>query len=104
VHPALPAGRVRAAQWEAIQREMRDVLHEAVSRFGTTFSLYRTLWNEPGNFAERLCVYDRAGEPCRRCGREIRHMVQGQRSTYWCPRCQARRAITRGRAVAGEAR
>jgi formamidopyrimidine-DNA glycosylase len=88
VHPATPAGRVRPAAWQAIRDEMRDVLAEAVRNFGTTFSLYRTLWNEPGNYAERLFVYDRAGEPCRRCGGAIRHMVQGQRSTYWCPGCQ----------------
>jgi len=91
VHPARPAGRVTATEWRAIRSEMKDVLAEAVERFGTTFSLYRTVWNEPGNYAERLFVYDRAGEPCRRCGSEIRHMVQGQRSTYWCPSCQPKR-------------
>jgi len=98
VHPARATGRVRADEWLAIRDEMRDVLAEAVERFGTTFSLYRTLWNEPGNYAERLFVYDRAGEPCRRCGGEIRHMVQSQRSTYWCPACQPKR---RARAVRG---
>jgi len=91
VHPERPAGRVQLEEWEAIRDEMRDVLAEAVERFGTTFSLYRTVWNEPGNYAERLFVYDRAGEPCRRCGTEVRHMVQGQRSTYWCPTCQPKR-------------
>jgi formamidopyrimidine-DNA glycosylase len=96
VHPARATGRVRADEWLAIRDEMRDVLAEAVERFGTTFSLYRTLWNEPGTYAERLFVYDRAGDPCRRCGGEIRHMVQGQRSTYWCPACQPKR---RARAV-----
>jgi endonuclease-8 len=39
-----------------------------------------------------LVVYDRARQPCRRCGTPIRRQVQGEqaRSTYWCPRCQAR--------------
>jgi formamidopyrimidine-DNA glycosylase len=91
VHPERPAGRLTAAEWQAIRDEMKDVLAEAVKNFGTTFSLYRTMWNEPGSYAERLFVYDRAGEPCRRCGREIHHMVQGQRSTYWCPACQPKR-------------
>lgn len=104
VHPELAAGRVKRNAWDGIRHEMREVLHEAVARFGTTFSLYRTLWNEPGSYAERLFVYDRAGEPCRRCGREIRHMVQGQRSTYWCPGCQPKRGAARGRAVAGSMR
>lgn len=91
VHPARAAGRVRPDEWRAIRDEMKAVLAEAVTNFGTTFSLYRTVWNEPGRYAERLFVYDRAGEACRRCGAEIRHMVQGQRSTYWCPACQPRR-------------
>lgn len=47
---------------------------------------------EPGRYAEdegeRLEVYGREGEPCRRCGRPIRRAVQAGRSTYWCPRCQ----------------
>ncbi len=98
VHPARAAGRVSAAEWQAIRDEMRDVLAEAVTNFGTTFSLYRTLWNEPGSYAERLFVYDRAGEPCRRCGGEIHHMVQGQRSTYWCPACQPKRRTGRNAA------
>jgi len=42
----------------------------------------------PGYFRQQLYVYERAGEPCRRCGRPIRHIVLGQRSTYFCPACQ----------------
>jgi len=42
----------------------------------------------PGYFRQELFVYERGGEPCRRCGTPIRHIVQGQRSTYYCPRCQ----------------
>lgn len=91
VHPTIPAGRVNGAEWEAIRRETADVLAEAVEGFGTTFSLYRTLWNEPGTYAERLFVYDRASEPCRRCGTPIRRSVLGQRSTYFCPACQPKR-------------
>lgn len=35
-------------------------------------------------------VYDRDGQPCNRCGNAIRRIVQAGRSTYYCPRCQAR--------------
>lgn len=34
-------------------------------------------------------VYGRSGRPCRRCGTAIEHETQGERITYWCPRCQA---------------
>ncbi|HXT48691.1 MAG TPA: zinc finger domain-containing protein, partial [Gemmatimonadaceae bacterium] len=36
----------------------------------------------------RLAVYDRAGNPCRRCGTPIERIVQSGRSTYFCPGCQ----------------
>jgi formamidopyrimidine-DNA glycosylase len=50
---------------------------------------------DPGRYSRgeavaRLYVYDRAGEPCDRCGSVIRRVVQGGRSTYFCPRCQRR--------------
>lgn len=38
----------------------------------------------------RFEVYDREGLPCSRCGTKIRRIVQGGRSTYFCPRCQRR--------------
>jgi endonuclease-8 len=45
---------------------------------------------------QELWVYGRAGRPCRRCGTRIETRRQGEllRSTYWCPRCQPRRALT----------
>jgi formamidopyrimidine-DNA glycosylase len=90
VDPRRRAGRVTAAEWRAIAAEIRAVLEEAIGRMGTTFSTFRTLWNEPGGYGEQLRVYDRGGEPCRRCGTPIRRIVQAQRSTFYCPRCQGR--------------
>lgn len=90
VDPRRAAGAIRPAEWDAIAREIVAVLGEAVERMGTTFSAYRTLWNEPGAYGEQLRVYDRAGEPCRRCLTPIRRIVQGQRSTFFCANCQPR--------------
>jgi len=42
----------------------------------------------PGYFRQQLYVYERDGQPCRRCGTPIRKLAQGQRSTYFCPACQ----------------
>src|SRR6266545_1095918 len=92
VDPRRRAGALNAAEWEAIAAEIAAVLNEAIARSGTTFSMYRTLWNEPGEYGDQLRVYDRAREPCRTCGTPIRRIVQGQRSTFFCPRCQARSA------------
>ena len=91
VHPARIAGTLGLDEWRKVARETRVVLRAAIERMGTTFSTYRTLWNEPGAYADRLLVYDRAGAPCRTCGTPIRRIVQGQRSTFYCTTCQRMR-------------
>ena len=100
VDPRRAAGRLAVPEWGAVAAEMTRVLNEAIARMGTTFSMYRTLWNEPGTYAEKLRVYDRADQPCRRCRTPIRRIVQAQRSTYFCPSCQPSRparSLARGR-------
>ena len=95
VHPGRPAGRIEPGEWREIAAATRAVLGEAIDRSGTTFSMYRTLWNEPGNYGDQLRVYDRGGLPCRNCGTPIRRVVLGQRSTFFCPSCQPRTATKR---------
>jgi formamidopyrimidine-DNA glycosylase len=96
VDPRLRAGRIQPDEWRALAGVIPVVLEEAIERSGTTFSMYRTVSGQPGRYGERLRVYERAGEPCRTCGTPIRRIVQGQRSTYFCPRCQSRARNTRG--------
>ena len=97
IDPRTPAGKIAAESWNSIARETSAVLAEAIARFGTTFSMYRTLWNEPGTYGDQLLVYDRSGEPCRRCGTPIRRIVQGARATFFCPHCQRRGPGARAR-------
>ena len=63
VDPRRAAGKLRRHEWDAVARETVQVLNEAIERMGTTFSAYRTLWNEPGSYGEQLLVYDREGRP-----------------------------------------
>jgi formamidopyrimidine-DNA glycosylase len=88
VDPRRRAGSLTPREWGRVARAIGVVLGEAIGRMGTTFSAYRTVWGEPGEYGELLRVYDRAGEPCRRCSTVIRRIVQGQRSTFYCPSCQ----------------
>ncbi len=88
IRPTTPAHRVSRARMAALADAIRDVLGEAIRVGGTTLRDYVNPDGLPGYFRQRLFVYERAGEPCRRCGTPIRHRVQGQRSTYWCPTCQ----------------
>ena len=68
--------------------KIREVLTEAIGVGGTTLRDYVDPSGTPGYFRQKLFVYERAGQPCRKCRSKIRQYVQGQRSTYWCPQCQ----------------
>ena len=82
-------GPDRAAR---LHRAIVEVLEEAVENAGTTLGEtaldYVDSEGSTGAFQDLLAVYDREGEPCLRCGAPIRRIVQGQRSTYFCPGCQ----------------
>lgn len=79
-----------APERERLAHEIHAVLEHAVEHRGTTFSNFRDLDERPGAYGSELLVYDREGEPCGRCGRPIRRIVQGGRSTFFCPGCQTR--------------
>ena len=88
IRPRRAAGRVSRASLERLVEAVRDVLGEAIRQGGTTLRDYVNAEGTPGYFRQQLYVYERAGEPCRRCGMPIRQVTQGQRSTYFCPACQ----------------
>jgi formamidopyrimidine-DNA glycosylase len=90
IDPRRRAGALAADEWARVAVEIVAVLEESIARMGTTFSSYRTIWNEPGEYGEKLLVYDRAGEPCRNCETPLRRIVQNGRSTFFCPNCQRR--------------
>jgi formamidopyrimidine-DNA glycosylase len=95
VDPRRLAGALDGAAWDRVAHEVPAVLEESIARMGTTFSTYRTLWNEPGQYGAKLFVYDRAGEPCRRCGTPVKRIVQGGRATFFCTTCQRVRGAKR---------
>jgi formamidopyrimidine-DNA glycosylase len=88
IRPSLAAGRVSRARMDALVASIREVLAEAIGAGGTTLRDYVDASGMPGYFRRRLFVYERTGKPCRRCRTPVRQFTQGQRSTYWCPRCQ----------------
>ena len=70
-----------------------EVMTEALGQGGTSFdSLYVNVNGESGYFERSLDAYGREGEPCRRCGAVMRREKFMNRSSYYCPKCQPRRA------------
>jgi formamidopyrimidine-DNA glycosylase len=91
INPRTRCHRLSKARWRQLHAVMREVLEEAVEMEGSTLSdaTYRTALNEPGRYQARHRVYAREGMPCGVCGSLIRRIVQAQRSTFFCPQCQA---------------
>jgi len=88
VRPGRAARSLNAAECSKLAAAIRRVLEAAIRVGGTTLRDYLGADGSPGYFRQRLYVYERAGQPCRRCRTPIRRIAQGQRSTYYCPQCQ----------------
>ena len=88
IHPLRKAGNISLKRYGTLTGSIKDVLHAALAKGGTTLRDFVGGDGEPGYFKLDLDVYDRAGEPCNTCLTSIRLLRQGQRSTYYCPRCQ----------------
>jgi formamidopyrimidine-DNA glycosylase len=87
LHPLRTAKTLRPPDERRLFEAIRGVLAEAVERRGSSVDDY-TAPDGDGSMQERLQVYQRTGEPCPRCGREIRRIVVGARSTHFCSWCQ----------------
>jgi formamidopyrimidine-DNA glycosylase len=88
IAPRRRADRLPGAAAERLHAAIRAVLRDGITHRGTSFSDYVDAEGVPGDNQARLDVYGRDGQPCRRCGRPIRRLVQGARSTFYCPTCQ----------------
>jgi len=94
VHPETRCDRISKKQWSAIQSAMVDVLQEAIQHEGSTLSdgTYRNALNIEGGYQNCHRVYGRDGMKCPRCRTPtIQRIVQAQRSTFFCPKCQKKR-------------
>lgn len=88
VHPARSAGSISLIRWEAIAAAVRGTLERAIVAGGSTLRDFASAEGRPGYFQHDFAVYGREGKPCKRCGATIRADRQGQRSTFYCPKCQ----------------
>lgn len=87
IHPKRAGGSLSPDRVRRLTEAIVDVLHEAIAAGGSTLRDFARPDGELGYFAARFGVYDREGQGCA-CGGTIRRIVQGGRSTFYCPRCQ----------------
>ena len=87
IDPRKPAGKVSKARLDALAEAIPAVLDEAIAAGGSTLKDFVQPDGELGYFAKDFAVYDREGELCA-CGGKVKRIVQGGRSTFFCPKCQ----------------
>lgn len=88
ISPLRAAGRVSRERYGRLVEAVKAVLQHAIARGGTTLRDFLSPDGAPGYFEQELSTYGRAGAPCIRCTRPLRHVQLGQRATVWCPHCQ----------------
>ena len=88
IHPKRAAGRISPARMSKLAETIKSILARAIEAGGTTLRDFYGGDGEPGYFSQQLDAYGREGLPCSTCKTPIRAVVLGQRSTFYCPRCQ----------------
>ncbi|HED52017.1 MAG TPA: bifunctional DNA-formamidopyrimidine glycosylase/DNA-(apurinic or apyrimidinic site) lyase [Gammaproteobacteria bacterium] len=86
--PLRAAGRISRMRYARLAGAIQTVLNEAIRQGGTTLRDFLNSDGKPGYFQQSLNVYGKANDPCPRCHAAIRETRSGQRSTFYCPRCQ----------------
>jgi formamidopyrimidine-DNA glycosylase len=90
IHPVKAAGKLTRPQCARLANAVRRILKKAIAAGGSSLKDFVNSDGDPGYFMMQTKVYDRKGQPCKVCKTPIAQIVQGQRSTYFCPQCQKR--------------
>ena len=87
IHPKRAGGSISLERLGRLVPSIHEVLEEAIAAGGSTLKDFAAPDGELGYFSKSFAVYDREGQPCP-CGGSVRRIVQGGRSTFYCPACQ----------------
>ena len=90
IDPRMRASRISRPRAERLLASVRATLGQALELGGSTLRDFRDAHGMDGAYQAQARVYGREGLPCLRCGAAVRRTVQGQRSTFFCAKCQRR--------------
>jgi formamidopyrimidine-DNA glycosylase len=90
IDPRTRSDRISRPRCDRLAQAVRETLASALNLGGSTLRDFRDAHGMAGTFQSHARVYGREGQACAVCGTVIRRLVQGQRSTFFCPRCQRR--------------
>jgi formamidopyrimidine-DNA glycosylase len=88
IRPQLAAGKLSLARCTLLSETIKEVLRAAIRKGGSSLRDYVGSDGKQGYFQQEYFVYGRSGEACRHCGTALKQLRQGQRTSFYCPRCQ----------------
>ncbi|TPW18235.1 MAG: formamidopyrimidine-DNA glycosylase [bacterium] len=88
INPARRADSLTTPEWNRLAAAIPKLLRHSIRHWCAISRWIGPSVEGYGDFGGKLRVYDRRGEACRRCGGVVRSMVQGARTTFYCPDCQ----------------
>ena len=88
ISPKREAGKTSKRRYKVLTHCIKNVLMDAINNGGTTLNDFSNVDGNPGYFSQVLNVYGKDNMPCMRCHGKIKRIVQNQRATYYCPKCQ----------------
>ncbi|QCU90903.1 bifunctional DNA-formamidopyrimidine glycosylase/DNA-(apurinic or apyrimidinic site) lyase [Thiomicrorhabdus sediminis] len=88
IHPEKLAGKLTKKQCETLVNNIKQVLAAAIEQGGTTLKDFLSPSGKPGYFVQKLNVYGRDGASCPQCGATIERIIQNQRASFFCRKCQ----------------
>lgn len=88
INPKTIAMRISRARIQRLVAAIKRILQQAISQGGTTLQDFTQADGKPGYFAQQLQVYGLENQKCQQCAQPIKRITQGQRSTFYCSRCQ----------------
>ena len=88
IHPSTPANQVSRLKWDRLFEEIPKLLHTSIRLGGSSIDDFHGVDEKAGNYQNNFWVYDREGGGCKVCNKAIAFVRMGQRSTYYCARCQ----------------
>lgn len=88
INPKTKTNKISKQRYLNLTENIKKVLTKAIKAGGTTLQDFAKVDGKPGYFSQELSVYGRENENCYNCNGKIKRIVQNQRSTFYCPKCQ----------------
>jgi len=88
INPKTKANKISKQRYINLRNNIKKVLDKAIKAGGTTLQDFSQVNGKPGYFSQELSVYGRENENCFNCNGKISRIIQNQRSTFYCTKCQ----------------